>query len=78
VFPPGNIEGCVQVTTVPPGHGPGMNRAVCRSHVLESATGLHKGCFVVNTALKTTSHDAEFREIVTNIDRLQQSESLAI
>jgi TetR/AcrR family transcriptional repressor of nem operon len=28
---------------------------------------LHKGCFVVNTALEVAPHDAEFREVVTDV-----------
>jgi TetR/AcrR family transcriptional regulator, transcriptional repressor for nem operon len=31
------------------------------------ADGLHKGCFVVNTALEVASHDQGFRDVVTEV-----------
>ena len=31
------------------------------------ADGLHKGCFVVNTALEVASHDQDFRDVVTEV-----------
>ncbi|RON48274.1 TetR family transcriptional regulator [Pseudomonas frederiksbergensis] len=36
---------------------------------LEEVLGdrLHKGCFVVNTALEVASHDQDFREVVTKV-----------
>jgi TetR/AcrR family transcriptional repressor of nem operon len=34
---------------------------------------LHKGCFVVNTALEVAPHDPEFRDLVTNVfDRIEK------
>jgi TetR/AcrR family transcriptional repressor of nem operon len=34
--------------------------------------GLHKGCFVVNTALEVAPHDADFRAVVTGVfDRIE-------
>jgi TetR/AcrR family transcriptional repressor of nem operon len=35
--------------------------------------GLHKGCFVVNTALEVAPHDADFRDVVTTVfDRIEK------
>ena len=31
------------------------------------ADGLHKGCFVVNTALEVAPHDQDFRDVVTEV-----------
>jgi TetR/AcrR family transcriptional regulator, transcriptional repressor for nem operon len=31
------------------------------------ADSLHKGCFVVNTALEVASHDQDFRDVVTEV-----------
>jgi len=31
------------------------------------ADAQHKGCFVVNTALEVAPHDADFRDLVTNV-----------
>jgi TetR/AcrR family transcriptional repressor of nem operon len=40
------------------------------SQALDDA--LHKGCFVVNTALEVAPHDAEFRAVVTGVfDRIE-------
>jgi TetR/AcrR family transcriptional repressor of nem operon len=37
------------------------------------ADALQKGCFVVNTALEVAPHDADFRELVTNVfDRIEK------
>lgn len=37
------------------------------------ADALHKGCFVVNTALEVAPHDADFRDLVTNVfDQIEQ------
>ena len=37
------------------------------------ADGLHKGCFVVNTALEVASHDEDFRDVVTEVfDEIQR------
>jgi TetR/AcrR family transcriptional repressor of nem operon len=34
---------------------------------------LHKGCFVVNTALELAPHDVDFRDVVTDVfDKIQQ------
>ncbi|KJC50651.1 TetR family transcriptional regulator [Bradyrhizobium sp. LTSP849] len=37
------------------------------------ADALQKGCFVVNTALEVAPHDADFRDLVTNVfDRIEK------
>ena len=38
------------------------------------ADRLHKGCFVVNTALEVASHDHDFRDVVTKVfDEIEKS-----
>ena len=38
------------------------------------ADGLHKGCFVVNTALEVAPHDQDFRDVVTKVfDEIEKS-----
>jgi TetR/AcrR family transcriptional repressor of nem operon len=37
------------------------------------ADALHKGCFVVNTAIEVAPHDPDFRDLVTNVfDRIEK------
>jgi TetR/AcrR family transcriptional regulator, transcriptional repressor for nem operon len=37
------------------------------------ADGLHKGCFLVNTALEVAPHDQDFRDVVTEVfDEIQK------
>ena len=44
----------------------GADRCDHRYHVVwKDKTG--KGCFVVNTALEVAPHDADFRDLVTNV-----------